>query len=166
MNLQLLREAPGICIYYDTCNDWLFIDWQGDLSLRAIQRATLELAQCVLARPYTRVLNSNLLVTSISWEAAPWMLRELLPHLHLAGVEHLAWVRPESLRGQQLVNSMLSQLPGLCVALFDEMDLAVTWLQRHRPPTLMGCPPPLHSPEAQARLAQLIQRVSDELRPA
>jgi hypothetical protein len=163
MNLQLLRAAPGVSIYYDTCNDWLFVDWQGDLTLRSIQVATLELAKCVLGRPYARVLNSNLLVTSISWDAAPWLLTELLPHLGLAGVEHLAWVRPETLRGQQLVNAMLSRLPGPCVLLFDEIDQAVTWLQRKRPLTVMGCPNLMHSPEAQARLEQLIQSVSDKL---
>jgi hypothetical protein len=164
MNLQLLRAAPGISIYYDTCNDWLFVDWQGDLSLRTIQLASLELAQCVLVRPYARVLNSNLLVTSISWDVAPWLLTELLPHLRLAGVEHLAWVRPETLRGQQLVNAMLSRLPGLCVCLFDEMDQAVTWLQRHRAPATQSCTSLLHSPETQAKLEQLVQTVARKLR--
>ena len=165
MNLQLLREASGIAIYYDTCNDWLFVDWLGDLSLHTIKLATLELAQCILARPYARVLNSNMLVTSISWEAAPWLLSRLLPHVRLAGIEHLAWVRPETIRGQQLVNAMLSRLPGLHVALFDEMDHAVTWLQRHRPLTLLGEPRLLHGPENLTRLKQLTQALQEEMQP-
>jgi hypothetical protein len=165
MNLHLLRTAPGISVYYDTCNDWLFIEWEGELTLRTVQLASLALAQCVLERPYARVLNSNLLATSISWDMAPWLACEVLPYLRLAGVDHLAWVRPPALRGQYMVNAIMSRLPGLAVALFDDMDQAVTWLTRHRPPATASGRAPLRSPATQAKLAALIQKMTSTLLP-
>jgi hypothetical protein len=165
MNLHLLRTAPGICVYYDTCNDWLFIEWEGELTLRTVQLASLELATCILQRPYARVLNSNLLATSISWDMAPWLACEVLPYLRLAGIDHLAWVRPQALRGQYMVNALMSRLPGLAVALFDEMDHAVTWLTRHRPPATTSGAAPMHSPATQARLHELIQTMTSKLLP-
>lgn len=165
MNLQLLRTAPGLSVYYDTCNDWLFIDWEGELTLRTVQLASLALAQCVLERPYARVLNSNLLATSSSWDMAPWLACEVLPYLRLAGIDHLAWVRPPALRGQYMVNALLSRLPGLAVALFDDLDQAVTWLTRHRLPATASGPPPRHSPTTQAKLTEIIQVMARQLRP-
>jgi hypothetical protein len=130
-----------------------------------VQLASLELAQCVLERPYVRVLNSNLLATSISWDMAPWLACEVLPYLRLAGIDHLAWVRPQALRGQYMVNALMSRLPGLAVALFDEMDHAVTWLTRHRPPASPTSLPPVHSPSAQAKLTELVHTMTSKLRP-
>jgi hypothetical protein len=156
MNLHLLRSATGITIHYDTFNDWLFVEWEGELTLPLVQLASLELAQCFLERPYARVLNSNLLVTSISWDVAPWLLTELLPYLHLAGIKHLAWVRPQTIRGQQLINTMLSRLPGLSISLFDDIDQAVTWLGRNRSPADTSCTVLKHSPATQAQLEELI----------
>lgn len=165
MNLHLLRTAPGISVYYDRCNDWLFIEWEGELTLRTVQLASLELARCVLERPYARVLNSNLLATSASWDMSPWLACEVLPYLRLAGIDHLAWVRPQALRGQYMVNALMSRLPGLAVALFDDMEQAVTWLTRHRPPATASGPPPMHSPTTQAQLAEITQGMARKLRP-
>jgi hypothetical protein len=164
MQLQLLHHTTCLSIYYDQCNDWLFLNWEGELTLPLVQEACVALATCVLQRPYTRVLNSNEQVTSISWDVAAWLVTDFLPHVVLAGVEHVAWVYSTSLRGQHLVQTILSWLPGPPINAFDNIAEAVEWLQRF-PPMNQGSIP-TRSPANQAKLAQevqaLLQRLKDK----
>lgn len=132
MNLLLLRTTPYFSAYYDSHNDWLFIDWRGYLTLAAVQMACLELADVYQQRAYTRVLNSNAQVVGAHWDAAHWLSREFLPQLRLAGIEHLAWVCAPSARGYNMARSIARQLPQLPITLFDDVELAVVWLQRMR----------------------------------
>ena len=86
MQLQLLHQTTCLTIYYDQCNDWLYLEWEGELTLLLVQEACDALATCVLRRPYARVLNSNEQVTGITWDVAAWLATDFLPHLPLAGV--------------------------------------------------------------------------------
>jgi hypothetical protein len=131
MTLHLLRSTPILTIYYDSWNGWLFADWQGELTLATVQEACLELGECLLQRPYARVLNSNTQVTTVQWEVAAWLAEEFFPYLGLAGVERLAWVCAPNLRGRNIAHAILNRLPILQLSLFDELDEAVSWLQRH-----------------------------------
>jgi hypothetical protein len=157
MQLQLLYQTTCLTAYYDQCNDWLFLDWEGELTLPLVQEACDALATCVLARPYARVLNSNEQVTDVNWNVAPWLVTNLLPHLALAGVEHMAWVCSNSLRGQHLVQTILNWLPGSLIEAFSNTAEAVAWLQRFQP-TQRGLLP-ARSSATQAKLAQKLQAV-------
>jgi hypothetical protein len=164
MNLHLLRSTPTIVIYYDSWNNWLFADWQGELTLATVQAACFELAQCVLQRPYARVLNSNAQVTTTQWEVAPWLAQDFLPYLPLAGIEKLAWVCSPSLRGRNSMQAISNQLPALQLALFDELDEAVSWLQQRPGEYISGCGLPLRPIEAQAQLTRAVQQLRQLLR--
>lgn len=159
MNLHLLRSTPTIAIYYDSWNNWLFADWQGELTLPAVQAACLELGRCVLRRPYARVLNSNVQVTTTQWEVAGWLAQEFLPFLTLAGIEKLAWVCAPGLRGRNIVQTIINRLPLLQLAIFDELDEATSWLQQNPGEYASGCGLPLRPTKAQARLAQAVQQL-------
>ena len=130
MNLTLIHEARCASIYYDTWNDWLFIDWYGDLTLPAVQSTCLALAKCFLLRSYPRVLNSNLRITDVGWEVAATVAHELMPYLDLAGIHQLAWVYAPSLRGQAMANEIMARMPSTTVVLFNDMSEAIAWLQR------------------------------------
>lgn len=158
MNLHLLRNTPTIAIYYDSWNNWLFADWQGELTLASVQVACLELAQCVLQRPYARVLNSNAQVTTTQWEVATWLAQDFLPFLTLAGIEKLAWVCAPSLRGRNLAYTISHRLPAVQLALFDELDEAVSWLQQRPGEYASGCGLPLRPAAAQRQLARAVQQ--------
>jgi hypothetical protein len=145
MQLHLLRTTSCLAIYYDACNDWLFLDWTGELTLPAVQEACAALAQCYLLRPYSRVLNSNLEVTGISWNVAKWLGTNFLPYITGSGVEHVAWIVAPSLLGRNLVQALLKPLGGLVLNVFDNAEEAVSWLQR-APATL---PPGYILPQAQ-----------------
>jgi hypothetical protein len=159
MNLHLLRSTPTIAIYYDSWNNWLFADWQGELTLAAVQAACFELAQCVLQRPYARVLNSNAQITAAQWEVAPWLAQSFLPFLTLAGIEKLAWVCAPHLRGRNSMPAVRSQLPLLQLALFDELEEAVSWLQQTHGGYAPGGERTVRPLEAQRRLARATQQL-------
>ncbi|NML64358.1 hypothetical protein HHL22_03985 [Hymenobacter sp. RP-2-7] len=155
MPLQLLRATPQISIYYDSCNDWLFLDWQGELDLPALQLACLELALVCLPRHYPRVLNSQAQLTSISWDASAWLARYFLPYLVTAGIERVAWVSGRSTRGHDVVHDLLYRLPPVPITFFDDVEMAVDWLQRSR----LARPgrPPRRPAGAEAQLLQAVR---------
>ncbi|MDO7888055.1 hypothetical protein [Hymenobacter cheonanensis] len=164
MNLHLLRSTSSIAIYYDSWNNWLFADWHGELTLPAVQVACLELGRCVLGRPYARVLNSNVQVTTTQWEVAGWLAQEFLPFLTLAGVEKFAWVCAPGLRGRNIVQTIINRLPLLQLAIFDELDEAVSWLQQNPGEYATGCGLPLRPTESQSKLARAVQQLELLLR--
>ena len=133
MNLQHLCTAPHVSIYFDAANDWLFIEWEGDLTLARVQAACREIAQCYLARSYARILNSNLRVTSATPDIAGWLASTFMPALDLAGVRQLAWVVAPTLCGRNVVLDTLARCPHMGINLFEDVEGAVSWLQQNRP---------------------------------
>lgn len=157
MNLHLLRQTTCLAVYHDLHNDWLYLDWQGEITLAQVQEACLELADCYLQRPYARILNSNELVTGVSWSVAMWLVTDFLPHMSLAGIEHVAWVYSPSLRGHNMVANVLHWLPGSLIAAFNTMAEAVTWLEHTRTEQPRGYLLPQRTPATQAKLAAEVQ---------
>lgn len=156
MQLHLLATTAHLTIYYDSGNDWLFLDWQGDLTLAAVQEACVEVGYCLLQRPYRRVLNNNAEVTNVSLSVTAWLVTEFMPHLQLAGIEHLAWVGSPCLRGRSVAQAVINWLSFGNSSLFYDLEEAVNWLQRLGSPSLTGYPLPQRLPATQAKLAQVV----------
>lgn len=157
MQLVLLEQTTCLTTYYDQCNDWLYLEWQGELTLPLVQEACAALATCILQRPYARVLNSNEQVTGVCWEVAAWLATDFLPHLPLAGVERVAWVYAPTLRGQHIVYLLLRQLSAPLIDAFANIADAVAYLQRFqtKPPGLI----PVRSPAQQAELIKQVEAI-------
>jgi hypothetical protein len=66
INLRHLCSTSHVEVSFDTCNNWLYIEWEGDLTLEVVQQACLEIARCYAQHAYARALNSNAQVTSIT----------------------------------------------------------------------------------------------------
>jgi hypothetical protein len=154
MQLHLLHTTSCLSIYYDSCHDWLFLDWAGYLALPLVQEACVAVAQCYLQRTYSRVLSSNLQVTDISWNVATWLGTEFLPYLKAAGVQHVAWISAPSLVDRNLGQRELKLVPELGLNLFDNAEEAIAWLQQR--PSVQSEPYsfPQRQPAAQAWSAQ------------
>jgi hypothetical protein len=163
MQLHLLRTTSCLSIYYDSCHNWLFLDWAGELTLPAVQEACVAVAQCYLQRTYPRVLNSNLQITGISWNVATWLGTEFLPYMKVGGVEHVAWISAPSLLGRHLTQTVLKQVPGFVLNVFDNADEAISWLQQTPSTQLPGYILPLRQPDTQARLAHGVQVLKQEV---
>lgn len=163
MQLQLLQETPTISIFYDSSNDWLFIDWRGDLTLAVVQANCLVIAQCFLERPYPRILNSNSGVTSMAAPVPLWLAREFLPHLRLAGIEYLAWVYAPSLPLKRLTDEAVRKLDAPVVNTFDDLELAFAWLQHTRFHYLDNPADLPSTAERQAELSSKVTQLADEI---
>ncbi|MBO2012993.1 STAS/SEC14 domain-containing protein [Hymenobacter negativus] len=162
MNLLLLQDTPIVSVYFDTKNNWLFSDWRGNLSLAQVQAGCLTIAQCFLERTYPRILNNNTDLTGMSPSAPPWLARDYLPHLGLAGIEYLAWVCAPSLLLKHLTGEAVRQLRAPTVATFDHLADAYAWLQNANV-THPGDMLPHRTPAQQAELNRRIAQLSDEL---
>ncbi len=157
MNLHRLFQTTCLSAHYDLHNDWLYLDWHGELTLPAVQQACVALANCYLQRPYSHILNSNELVTGVSWNVAVWLATDFLPHMSLAGIKHVAWIYSPSLRGQNLVHTVLSWLPGPLITTFSDVADAYAWLEHTHAGQQRSYLLPERAPATQAKLAQEVQ---------
>lgn len=156
MNLKLLCTAPHVNIYFDSWNNWLYIEWEGALTLPAVQYASLEVAQCFVQHAYPRVLNNNAQVTNMSIEVIPWLTKHLLTYLDLAGIEQLAWVHAPIVRAFALAPQVHEQLPHLNISIFSDLEGATHWLQQTNPAYMGGQIPLLRPAAEETLLAQTV----------
>ena len=163
MQLHLLFRTPSLTAYHDLRNDWLFLDWEGDTTLATVQEACLALGNCLLHRPYAHILNSNEQVTGVSWSVAAWLATDFLPHMALAGIEHVAWVYSPTLRGQNMVQTVLNWLPGPLITTFSDVADAAAWLQQLPAKQPQAYPLPVRPPATQAKLATVVQELSQRI---
>ncbi|MGI4833842.1 MAG: hypothetical protein ACRYFK_10315 [Janthinobacterium lividum] len=166
MNLQPLCSAPHVSVYFDSWNNWLYVEWEGDLTLPAVQYACLEVAQCFIEHAYPRVLNSDAQVTSLPWDITPWLAKHYFPGLALAGIKQLAWVHAPTVRGRNLAEQVLQQLPHLNVSLFRDIEDAASWLQQTRPDYVSGCALLPRPARQDTQLAQTVARFKQALEAA
>ncbi|NML64341.1 STAS/SEC14 domain-containing protein [Hymenobacter sp. RP-2-7] len=153
MHLHLLCCVPQVSIYHDTWNDWLYIEWEGEITLPVAQRACAELARCTLTRPYARVLNNNTSLTGVGLEVGAWLAFHFMPHLPLAGVRHMAWVCSPELAGLTLIKTVMNWLPRLEATIFTDVEDAVSWLIQRRDSLHQ---PAARTPAAQAKLQDVL----------
>lgn len=164
MQLQVFYQTTYLTAYYDHSNEWVFLDWEGDITLPLVQESCAELATYFLHNPCTHVLNSNEQVTKVGWNVAAWLATDFLPHLALAGVEHVAWIYSSSLPGKNLVQTILNWLPGPVINSFGNLFDAVTWLQHSQPTPRQGRSLPTRSSATQAKLVQEVQALHQRIK--
>lgn len=164
MHLQHLYSALCADIYFDKTNEWVFIDWAGELTLETVQHTCLDIARCFLDGYYPRVLNSNAQVTGIAWEVSAWLASEFLPVLSLTGIEQMAWVVAPSLRARNNVLSAVNLFPHTAISLFDDVEAAVAWLQQTAPaPLSLGRAPQGRSYADEYKLRYIVQNFAQRL---
>jgi hypothetical protein len=165
MRLHQLHRTTCLTIYYDLRNDWLYLNWEGNITLPVLQEACLQLAQCLQRRPYVRVLNNNEQVTSFSWSIGPWLIAHLLPHMALAGIKQVVWVPSATLQGKSMMQLLLSVVAGSIVTCFDDLASAVAWMKQTRPLQAPAYLMPQHTPTTQVKLAAVVQSLSQHRAP-
>jgi hypothetical protein len=163
MQLHLLRTTSCLSIYYDAYNDWLFLDWAGKLTLPAVQEACVVVAQCYLPRTYSRVLNSNMLVTDSSTEVAIWLGMEFLPYLAMSGVKQVASISASALPGHHLVQTVRQWVPELLLHFFTTTDDAIAWLQQPQSSATQGYLLPQPQAATQSQLVQGMQQLRQQV---
>lgn len=97
INLRHLGSVSPVAGYFDPDNDWLFLEWEGDLTLDVVQRAYQEIARCYRWHASApRVRTSNAQVTSSAPDVVRWLVEEFLATVSLAGVKQVAWHLPDA----------------------------------------------------------------------
>lgn len=132
MSLQLLADLECISLYHDSANHWLYVDWQGDLTLPLVQHGCLAIAQHFLQGDYRQVLNDNTNVTSITPDVSPWLARDYLPYIVLGDVDQIAWVYSPGLSARCYTDLAVYALNSPVVAMFADMAMACSWLEHVR----------------------------------
>ncbi|RPD45010.1 hypothetical protein DNI29_20175 [Hymenobacter sediminis] len=165
MSLLLLAETPSLSLYEDAKNGWLYIDWQGHLTLPAIQESCLLISQYFLQRTYIKALNDNTNVLSMDSDVSPWLAKEFLPYTVLGGIQFIAWVYSPSISTQINTDIALFNLEAPVVALFSDTASACSWLMTARFPTSTPEIPQTHKmlQELQARpdIAPLMETLTN-----
>jgi len=133
MNLQHLCSVLSAEIYLDKTNNWVFVDWAGELTLHSVHHTCLGIARCFLDYYCPRVLNSNAQVTSASLDVSQWLASEFLPAMTLTGVEQMAWVVPPGIRSRNNTLTTVKLFPHTAISLFEDVEAAVAWLQQTAP---------------------------------
>lgn len=159
MNLISLHSSSQLHAYYDSWNNWLFLDWRGSLTLAGVQQDCLALLRCCCPYPCQRVLNSNLQVQEMHASILPWVKQDFVPYLEQLGVDQVAWVRAALPLGQQLVQQALAQPTNVYLDAFDELEAAVEWLQETQPSGCSILRLPNERERLEANAAELIARV-------
>jgi len=157
MRLHQLHRTTCLTIYYDLRNDWLYLNWEGNITLPVLQEACIELAQCFQRRPYARVLNNNEQVTGFNWSIGLWLITNFLPHMTLAGIKQVIWVPSGTLQGKSMMQMILNLVAGSIITCFDDLASAVEWMKQTRPQQEHGYLMPQHTPATQAKLAAVVQ---------
>lgn len=164
MNLRHLCSAPNVHVYFDSWNNWLYLEWEGELTLPKVQHACLAIAHCFVAHAYPRVFINTTYITRVEWDVAPWLARHFFPYLGLAGVQQLAWVYGPSVRGHELAEHVLRYLgQQVNVALFGDTEDAVSWLQQVRPSYVSGCTLLPRPAQHDLKLVRLVRSFEQEL---
>jgi hypothetical protein len=131
MSLVLLSTSKALDLYQDTENDWLYLDWQGDLELASVQDDCRNVLTWVRETGVQKALNDNSRLTKISWELVKWVSEEYLPAAGQLGVQYVAWVHSAVLDCRPDIDLLVPVADNRPpqVALFDDLATAYAWLR-------------------------------------
>lgn len=132
MQLQPVLAAEGIAISYDSTNNWLYVDWQGEHNQESSRVACMLMLEALRAWPCHKILNDNSNITRTSVELSlwgAWWLEEMLR----AGLQHIAWVFSRNFADRQASEVVLMNIQRPVVGTFDDVASAYIWLQQQRP---------------------------------
>lgn len=128
---RILYAVPALTISYDYTNEWLYLDWQGELTDGAVMEGALKLLELLKQERCSKVLNDNTRATGLWADAAKWGSDIFFPMLHQAGCRYFSWVfSPE--RYSQLSAELAVQrtAAGITIMTFGSLDTATDWLRR------------------------------------
>lgn len=131
MQLQPVLATEGIAISYDSTNQWLYVDWQGEHNQDTSRAACLLMLEALRSCPCHKILNdnSNVIRTTVelsSWST--WWLEEMLR----AGLQYIAWVFSRNFVSREASEKILLHIQRPVIGTFDDVASAYLWLQQQR----------------------------------
>ena len=116
------------------CKDLMYVRWHGHLTGAEIIRGVQEAGAWTMPLNFSLILNDKS-DTGGDWsEALPWLQYEWLPLALQAGVKAMAYVfspdRENRFASQHFVAALR---PHMAIELFEDVDVALAWLQQYQP---------------------------------
>lgn len=127
---RILYDVPTLTISYNYIDDWLYLDWHGNLDDETVMAGALKLLELLPQERCTKVLNDNTRITGLWADAAKWGSDVFFPQLHDAGCRYFSWVySPE--RYSQLSAELAVQqtAAGIIFMNFRDLATASAWLR-------------------------------------
>ena len=127
---RILYDVPTLTISYDYVDDWLYLDWHGELDDDTVMAGALQVLEMLKQERCAKVLNDNTRITGLWADAAKWGSDVFFPLLHEAGCRYFSWVySPE--RYSQLSAELAVQhtTAGIIIMTFRDLAPATAWLR-------------------------------------
>ena len=131
MSQRILHDSPTLTIAYDYIDDWLQLDWHGNLDDESVMAGALKLLELLKQERCTKVLNDNTNITGLWADAAKWGSDVFFPMLYEAGCRYFSWVySPE--RYSQLSAELAVQHTSAYIVImtFRDTHTAAEWLRQ------------------------------------
>lgn len=130
--LTCLLDTPGLRIYSDEANGWLYNQWLGMHDEVSVKTYASYICACLQQRPVSKILSDHTGLVG-NWQgAAPWIGKEYFVRLAAQGIAYFAWVYNENYHDHLAMEQTLYYTTHPAVAIFDDVASAYEWL-RHCP---------------------------------
>ncbi len=130
MAQRILYDAPTLTISYNYDEEWLYLDWHGNLDDETVMAGALKVLELLQQERCAKVLNDNTRVSGLWADAAKWGSDVFFPQLHAAGCRYFSWVYSAERYSQLSAELALQQTTaGIIFMPFRELATAAAWLR-------------------------------------
>jgi hypothetical protein len=128
--LNCLLDTPGLRVFYDEANNWLYNQWLGVHDEQSVKESVSDICSLIHTCSFTRILSDHSGLVG-SWQGSvPWITRTYFDQLAAQGVTYFAWVYNESYHNRMAIEQMRRDLKSPIVDIFEDVASAYEWLRR------------------------------------
>ncbi|MBT9393626.1 hypothetical protein KLP40_10675 [Hymenobacter sp. NST-14] len=131
MPLLPVLEAPEIIISYDTENQWLYADWQGEHTQDSARVGCHHIQTALGQYPTSKLLNDNSNLSRPQMQLTEWGVN-WLREMYGQGLRFVAWVYAPDYPGRKPSDALVRYLEKPTVLAFDDVATAFLWLSRQQ----------------------------------
>ncbi|OWP64200.1 hypothetical protein CDA63_05625 [Hymenobacter amundsenii] len=130
MAQRILHESPNLTISFSYLDDWLYLDWHGNLDDDKAMAGALKLLELLPQERCAKVLNDNTRVTGLWADAAKWGSDVFFPQLYAVGCRYFSWVHSPERYSQLSAELAVQQTAaGITFMAFNDLSMAAAWLR-------------------------------------
>jgi len=127
---RILYDVPTLTISYNYADDWLYLDWHGNLDDETVMAGAPKVLELLQQERCAKVLNDNTRVTGLWANAAQWGSDVFFPQLHAAGCRYFSWVHSPERYSQLSAELAVQQTAaGITFMTFHDLAPAAAWLR-------------------------------------
>lgn len=122
-------QETDVTVYWDSINNWIFVDWRNMPSKETVIRGCEEISKLLTSKKASFILNDNRQLTGTWVLASKWVAEEWFPRIIAAGLKKFAWVEsPASTLSVISAKRSANLNKTGVIMLFKEISEAERWL--------------------------------------